>query len=367
VKNTQYPWNVLNIHETDNKKIIKKAYAVLIKQNLPDEKPGEFKEIQAAYQQALKFCHDKYQKHGSLDQHFQLSQDKVKEQNVIDEEMNIADGIIKQIELITHDESIQLLNMRHWKFVEKFKGIYDLTLKSDTADKVFRLVAAINLESLARNKSILIPMKIVKYMEQIFCWDVEWQKYQCECSEEEISIMYAQSGLDEPSYYLTQISIKNRLKCLLIDIHLSLIIAFIILIFTKASAFLYIKYAFFTFAGLRLFTEIIMKASIGKAGYDAVIKSSKDKNSTMRQILFRHIIINLSFFPLYAWLFERYLNYKIFIFDQYVDYKIWLPIFTGIILLNILSLIFNGKLLQDVLTKTVIIHKQAEEVSGFEF
>ncbi|MBL4774359.1 MAG: DnaJ domain-containing protein [Alcanivoracaceae bacterium] len=48
-----YPWDILEIDETDDKKAIKKAYAVLIKQYKPDDNPEKFKEIQEAYEYIL--------------------------------------------------------------------------------------------------------------------------------------------------------------------------------------------------------------------------------------------------------------------------------------------------------------------------
>ena len=49
-----YPWDVLEIEQTDDKKVIKKAYAKLIRKYRPDEKPDKFQEINQAYQYALK-------------------------------------------------------------------------------------------------------------------------------------------------------------------------------------------------------------------------------------------------------------------------------------------------------------------------
>lgn len=46
-------WQILGITPTEDVRIIKKAYASLIKKNRPDEHPEAFQEIQNAYQQAL--------------------------------------------------------------------------------------------------------------------------------------------------------------------------------------------------------------------------------------------------------------------------------------------------------------------------
>lgn len=47
-------WNILKIEPTSDKKAIKKAYAVLLKLNKPDENPEGFAQLHAAYQQCLK-------------------------------------------------------------------------------------------------------------------------------------------------------------------------------------------------------------------------------------------------------------------------------------------------------------------------
>lgn len=47
-------WAVLGIDPTTDKKLIKKAYAVLLKNNKPDEHPQEFKRLHSAYKQCLK-------------------------------------------------------------------------------------------------------------------------------------------------------------------------------------------------------------------------------------------------------------------------------------------------------------------------
>lgn len=46
-------WEILGIEPTSDKKIIKRAYAKLLKQYHPEENPEKFKQIQAAYQQCL--------------------------------------------------------------------------------------------------------------------------------------------------------------------------------------------------------------------------------------------------------------------------------------------------------------------------
>lgn len=49
-----YPWDVLGIDQTDDKRVIKKAYAQLLRKYRPDEQPEQFQEVNQAYQFALK-------------------------------------------------------------------------------------------------------------------------------------------------------------------------------------------------------------------------------------------------------------------------------------------------------------------------
>ena len=46
-------WELLGIEPTSDKKTIKRAYAILLKQYHPEENPEKFKQIQAAYQHCL--------------------------------------------------------------------------------------------------------------------------------------------------------------------------------------------------------------------------------------------------------------------------------------------------------------------------
>lgn len=51
-------WQVLQIEKTTNKKEIKKAYAKLLKIYHPEDDPENFKALQEAYQQAIKYAND---------------------------------------------------------------------------------------------------------------------------------------------------------------------------------------------------------------------------------------------------------------------------------------------------------------------
>ena len=50
-----YFWNILEIAPTNDKKIIKKAYARLIKQHKPETSPEAYQKIREAYDKALNY------------------------------------------------------------------------------------------------------------------------------------------------------------------------------------------------------------------------------------------------------------------------------------------------------------------------
>lgn len=50
------PWALLDIEPCDDPRAIKRAYAVKLKQNRPDEKPEAFQQLHGAYKQALKLA-----------------------------------------------------------------------------------------------------------------------------------------------------------------------------------------------------------------------------------------------------------------------------------------------------------------------
>jgi hypothetical protein len=236
------PWKTLNIDPTDDKKLIKKAYAVLIKQYKPDEHPEKFKEIQAAYKTALamrqwqveempnnegevtesqpndsdiKFpdetndekntgSENQYKNHDRNDfvlseaqvdesdlefksQHeqessneFSLSKAPVykKELELQQIQQNIIDELYKQIHAMAFAPLVIKNKRNNWNFIENFYKIDDIVLKSEVAIEVFNKVAEYNLFQLQKNGTLLINKEVVKYFNKIFDWSHEWKAYQ---------------------------------------------------------------------------------------------------------------------------------------------------------------------------------------------
>ncbi|MCB1586505.1 MAG: DnaJ domain-containing protein [Xanthomonadales bacterium] len=364
------PWKILNIDPTSDKKIIKKAYALLIKTYSPDEHPEKFKEIQLAYQLALELS-----KFGiirpiaikdtpDIEKTFKTNEDvdvKVEiNKSDLAEESDRLKKLLTEIDLVAHKQHKQPLNISHWKFIEEYHQVHNISLKEKFKEDVFRLVSNINLDCVKRNKPIVIPMRVIRYMSKVFNWEENWQDYKFTFSQPEYEMIFSQSDKDEETYVIQLIDLEERLKCFFSDLFSSGSISYIIILFKGISLFLFIKYLLLFFSSQRLFFEVISKASPGKSGNDARIVNTNGKEPSFLQIIFRHLIINISLFPVYAYIFERFLNYKIFVFNEYWDYRVWLPAFVSMIMLNIICYIFTKKLLHDLLTGTQIYQKVPE-------
>ena len=356
------PWKTLNIEPTDDKKLIKKAYAVLIKQYKPDEHPEKFQEIQEAYKLALEIPQNNKQTA------FTISKDKLPQNNGTKEELEIAETILQQIKSVAESNLVNRFDLNHWSFIKNFKNIDDLVLKEETAQKAFKLVSDIAIACKNKNKELLIPMKIIKYMHPVFGWDERYSSYLTRFPLEHVSFMYSQTKTDEAPYKITQLGFGGRLKCLFTDIMLSLIIAFIWMLFIDYDSFVFefIKHAFLIFSFHRLVFDILFKVSFGKIGNHAYYVSTNGSNISRIKMIIKHIIINLTLFPIYAWLFDRFLNDKIFFLNEYIEYKIWFPIFILLIVINLICLIFTKRFFHEVVTGIKVLQKVPEEEPLFD-
>jgi len=360
-----YPWNVLGIEETDDKKAIKKAYASLIKQYKPDEHPEKFQEIQEAYQEAKNLIQKKQSTR--LKQSHKINNDNKNSVVTInsEEQADLAQSILQKIDLVAH-ENPNSFNINHWLFIKKFREIDDLVLKEETAQKAFKLVAEINLECIKNKIDLKIPMKIVKYMHKIFGWNHQLYTYMHIFPLDQIDFMYSQMDMDKPAYKIGLISFENRAQGLIGDIVFSMVISFFLLTFYELNFFNFFKYTFYVFTCSRFITEVLFRASFGKIGIHAYIVNSNHKQASIFRILIKHLIINMTFIPIFYWLSGNYYNYELIIFDEFVAYNIWFSIFCTMISLNIICLLFYKRFLHDVISQTFIIHKQDEEKPLFE-
>ncbi len=365
----QYPWNVLEIEATDDKKTIKKAYAALIKQYKPDENPEKFQEIQEAYKYALSLLQTTLVQPNNnlkIDITDNISHETILKEGEIDRnEIEMSKKILKGIEDVAHSANSQSIN--NWYFIKSYRSIYDINLKQQTAIEAFRLVATIRQHDINKKVQARIPIRVLKYMNDIFDWSEQWQKYQTIFSQTEIESVLVQTMSDEPAFLIDKIDIEGWFKCVATDITSSLVISYFWMFFSGGPAgFEFVKHAFYIFVGQRLVFELLFQASLGKLSHDAFIVNHEKQSASVLQIILKHLIINMTLFPIYAYFFERFLNYKILVFDQYINYTIWLSAFAFIIALNLISLLFYKKFLHEVIAKITTLHKYPEEKPIFD-
>ncbi|MFK8012672.1 MAG: DnaJ domain-containing protein, partial [Marinicellaceae bacterium] len=189
------PWKTLNIDPTDDKKIIKKAYAKLIKQYKPDEYPEKFQEIQQAYQMALSSMHynqkiienqessqinDEIIKE-SKKETFELSEKKLfehKQDSAFQkQQQELIDNLYAQLHAMAFAPLVVKNKLDNWKFIEDFYQIDDLTLKDEVAKTVFKKVAEYNLFQMKQNNTLLINPVTLSYFDKTFDWRTKWGEY----------------------------------------------------------------------------------------------------------------------------------------------------------------------------------------------
>ncbi len=363
----EYPWSTLEIDETDDKKAIKKAYAVLIKEYKPDEHPEEFQEIQEAYKQAITSLTQEQNTAFKEDSISTNLSKKTALAQASKDESEIVEKILLEMHSLVNDELKEPYNLQPWRFIETFKKINDLDLKAQTAQKVFELVAYTNIEHLNIKQSLKIPMTIIKYLNGVFDWQLYWKDYQKLFPEDVLNMMFSQLDNEEPAYKIGLIGYEGRLKCFVSDMYPSLLIALIGNFFHEYGtlAFEFIKLAFLTFSIHRFIFEFLFLNSIGKLANNAFLVNKHGELVSRIQIIIKHLVINFTLFPMYAWIFDRFLNDKIFLFNEYIDYKYWSSFFWALIFVNIITLITKKRFLHEIISGIYVMHKEPEEKAIF--
>ena len=184
---TAYPWNVLGIKETDDKKTIKKAYAKLIKQYKPDEHTEKFQEIQEAYRFALSTLELQYNLESSYEEIYDLlgnTNENILNLSVEDNikklssgQQNIIENLLHNIKTKTFSRTKKKNHRAYWGFIEEFHKIENLQTKNYVSQLVFKNVAENNLFLMQLYKQLLIKPQILKYMNEVFDWSSKWQEY----------------------------------------------------------------------------------------------------------------------------------------------------------------------------------------------
>ncbi|WP_223788055.1 J domain-containing protein [Marinicella meishanensis] len=185
-----FPWDVLGLAPTDDRKAIKKAYARLLRQHRPDSDPEGFKRVNEAYQAALILItqnngqqveldsetisndHQEFQTKKSNDATNSLgaeSKFQVDCHSVAEDLFTKTDELIKTKLKIRND-------LQNWQFLHGFHDILELSFKEQVSKEMFKKVAELNHNELKTNGVLLIDRDVLILMNQIFDWDRNWQE-----------------------------------------------------------------------------------------------------------------------------------------------------------------------------------------------
>jgi len=209
-----YPWNILNLEPTGDKKAIKKAYAKLLRKYRPDENPEKFQEINQAYQYALDLIRNQQAVNAtpppSLSYDYPsliqsgttehvaeelITQNSEKQlsidiENEAPETLVLADEVSEDdVELVLGNEIIDQFHqlafaeyrikkqMKNWAFIEQYHEIQDLQLRDSLSKELFKRVVEYNSFQQQENGTLLLNQPMVRQVAKVLDWDTNWQEF----------------------------------------------------------------------------------------------------------------------------------------------------------------------------------------------
>jgi uncharacterized RDD family membrane protein YckC len=359
------PWQILNIEPTDDKKVIKKAYAILIKKYKPDEKPEKFKEIQTAYQAALaqrqwqaEEANDCLDRDRGIDVNEYQDEDfNINEAAPIDEtifnqqlqQKKLIENIYQQLHNMAFASLAEKDKLENWKFVEdNYYKIDDLSIKRSVTQEVFKKVAEYNIFQTKQNKTLLISAAVLNYFNQVFDWKSQGLEYQEIFPDHyfRVTFHYFDNDIKFKGILDSRTGILKRLWAFCIDFLLVYVVVYILTQMDLSVAAMGVIVVSI-FILVRLSFELLSrkKSSLGKRYNSMIILDEYGNYCCQRLVLLRHFYASLSLIPLI---------YMMNIESQSI--YIWHYILILIILsLNVYSWVFNKGLLHDMLTKTMVV------------
>ena len=388
----QYPWDVLEIDETDDKKTIKKAYAVLIKQYKPDENPEKFQQIQAAYKQALqlakglttenkvKTIHSNNvisQESKTQDEEdfilsgvdevpekalntfnineadqsegFSLSQASEVDSELLalqKQQNELIENLFKQIHEMAFSSLVVKSKIESWKFIEDYFKIDDISLKPEIAATVFKKVAEYNLFQQQQNNTFLIRPEILYYFNSVFDWSSRWNEYQHHFPEHyfTVTLDLFDNKYKPPGVIDSLLFLFYRCIAFSIDVILFTLIVYVLEVKLFPNSQNLEKYNILGFIVFYLFSELLFKnhTSLGKKYIGLLVFDKFGNICSKKGVIFRHIVFQFIILPV---LYLPFIH--ITINQTFLNY--W---FYFLIILNFITFILFRKLLHDFITNT---------------
>ncbi|MFK8012673.1 MAG: RDD family protein [Marinicellaceae bacterium] len=366
MSDSAYPWNILDIEQTDDKKVIKNAYAKLIKQFRPDESPEKFQEIQEAYQYAQNLIKSENQNNTNYDEpenplannnnSSESNEFKITSCTEDSEQQLIANRIRSKLEFLLNQPQNTIDTVSNWSVFKDYKKIDDIELKNNVSLNVFKLIAEFNLENLNNNNLPCINIYNIQFLDKIFNWSDNWRELETIFPPEYIQVTLLQyekaTAIDISSTPFFSRALAGYLDyCVAI-----LFLYFINFISNKLLEVQYEesdKYIFLF--SILLFYRILMESflpsrrSLGKVARELFIINKHGILCTFKKSIIRHLIIVLYFSPII-------INN---LFFQINELLILLVVFI-VILTNLITLGLKGALIHDLVSKTYVIQGKNE-------
>ncbi len=392
------PWKTLNIKATDDLNDIKNTYINLKKQLSATGDKSRLVDIKLAYKLALEIANLKNEIYETAHYLSSGEHDDLKNQHktfttteIIDttaaslnteeatfkirpkisfskSEEQRAEAFIAKIIYVAQRRQLHRFNLRHWRFIRTFEKEVCPGLRKQTAQKIFGIIAKINLDAVRTNKTIIVPLHAIKQMNNTFDWQTNLDQYKTVFTHEQINVMFPINKV-KPKKILTNKGAALRPVPILIRIWLFALEIFgysipvlIIYLFRDWSLVELSKYCLISVMSIKFVIEFFSNQTLSNnadddLGHRVYVVGEYSFIPGLLQVPARHFIINLSLFPIYAWLFDFYKDKDIYILNYTISYSIWSSVFINIILVHLLSVIFYRKFFHDIATGTSVLQE----------
>ncbi len=326
-----YPWDVLCIDETDDKKTIKKAYAQLIKKYRPDEDPEKFQEIHQAYQYALDLLRNGQQAvaHPSVttaypqsrvnkvieeqqevlnDAQMDPDNELIEEETFLDDsdhdsEVLLGNHILEQFHQMAFTDYLSKKKVENWSFINQYHEIQDLQLRDSLSKELFKRVAEYNFFQQKENKTLLLTQPMAREIADLLGWESQWQEFKETFPEEYVQHVFSLIDSNDP--YKSSLKILlGRPACILLEL---IIVAVFITAVTnlheyssKLLVLLLVYVGFSLGASLSSLNLSAFQYLAGYRLYDKYLNQPQLKNKAIRSLAFHLTFIPFYLIPLVA-------------------------------------------------------------------
>ncbi|MCX7552851.1 J domain-containing protein [Marinicella sp. S1101] len=376
-----YPWDVLGIDETGDKKTIKKAYAKLLRKYRPDEHPDKFQEINQAYQFALTLINEQLtdeaisqesptslsavgveavdsvsidkknnsENAGEDDPDTNFSVDTI--DNDVEHELFVANGeadLVEEILAQFHQMAFAKYNIKkdpsNWQFLEQFHSIQDLQLRDELSKELFKRVVEYNSFQLKENATLLLTQNMVQAIAAVLEWERDWHELQNTFPEHYVAHVFK---LLEPQTQLSGFSfLMLRIATICLEFTVASLLAKLYMLRPWAPAtesFEAITIFMFMIINIGAMTSEIslsmVQYGVGLRIYDKYLNLTDSSTDKLRALVF-HLLMTPLYFIYY---------------DSTIYLSMMLPVVAVILVINLFCWWKNKQLFHDWVSGTIMV------------